>query len=114
MKEKQEIDMILKILNSKGYFMWRNETRPVRQIYTNRQGLSKECFWMAGKLGSPDIIGLTANGQFIGIEVKTSKCCKSLGLTRDQIKFRDEILRRNGLFYLCDKGVKELLIQMRL
>ena len=106
--EKIEIAIFLKLLASKGFFCWRNETRKVQYEYRTKQGQPRKALLSAGFLGSPDIIGIAPNGQFIGIEVKSSKAMKNQGLSLVQRDFKKRIEKNKGIFWLIDGGVEQL------
>ena len=106
--EKVEIAIFLRFLASKGFFCWRNETRKVQYDYRTKQGQQRKALLSAGFLGSPDIIGVAPNGQFIGIEVKSSKTMKNQGLSLVQRDFKKRIEKNNGLFWLIDGGIEQL------
>ncbi len=77
--------MVIQRLNLAGHYVWRNNTgRRGRVSY--------------GEPGSGDVIGLTRTGLFIGVEIKAQTGDK---LSDDQIKFREAIESRRGLFYEC-------------
>lgn len=49
-----------------------------------------------GLPGSPDIVGCTPNGRFIGVECKS----KNDKISDLQIKVKEEIEKRSGLYYI--------------
>jgi hypothetical protein len=53
---------ILEYLALRGYFCWRNNTGGFRD--------KRDHFYIFGKVGSGDILGLTKEGRFFSIEVK--------------------------------------------
>lgn len=66
MSENLVVNACLRYLLNSGYFVWRNNTGayPV-----NGKG-GKKRFIRYGYKGSPDIIGMTPEGKFIGVECK--------------------------------------------
>jgi len=80
---------ILEYLGYKGYFCWRNNTGAIKTH--NRYG--KERFFKFGRSGSGDILGLTKDGRFFTIEVK------SVGgrIRPFQHDFMEEVRKNKGL-----------------
>jgi hypothetical protein len=75
---------ILDYLDYKGVKAWRNNTGG---YYRNGRYIGY------GVLGSPDIIGIMSNGQFLGIETKTDKAA----LTKRQQEWHKDARRNNAL-----------------
>lgn len=84
--EKETQKAIIEFLNYYGHFVWRNNTGG---FYTNHG----QRFVRFGLQGSSDILGVSRDGRFIAIEVK-SPGKKPL---RHQIAFLDEVKRRGGI-----------------
>lgn len=63
MSESQLVNLCIRWLLAHGCFVQRNNTGAYKPEGTNR-------FIRFGKMGSPDITGLTANGRWIGVECK--------------------------------------------
>jgi hypothetical protein len=61
--------LALLVCKQKGIFAWRNNTMGVR----TQNGGYRPVGGICGGEGSPDIIGVTPYGGFIGIEIKTLK-----------------------------------------
>lgn len=95
--EKAIQAQILGYLQSKGYFVWRNNTGKITQEY---KGKVRQ--FSMGLKGSADIIGMTKTGQFLAIEVKTPKTKQNL----NQIEFEREVKKNNGLYYVL-RSVEE-------
>ena len=108
-KESQEIRQILDFLTLRDCFVWRNNTGQFQKEYTNSKGIKKRYFIKTGLIGSPDIIGFTPSGMFIGVEVKTAKSSKSRGLSLEQMAFKQAVDKRGGLFFLADKGLAKFI-----
>jgi hypothetical protein len=70
-------------------FLWKNNTGTARAFDSNR-------VISFGLPGSPDIIGITNDGRFIGIECKTGKAVQS----PQQKKFQAAIEKFNGIYIL--------------
>ena len=75
---------IIEYLTLKGYFVWRNNSGMRNKI---RFGIK----------GSPDILGITPEGRFIGIEVKSPTGSQS----DEQKAFEGQINDRHGIYILC-------------
>lgn len=94
--ESLVVSACIKWLWSHGCYIWRNNTgmlfdkknRPVRYGY----------------VGSPDIIGMTPTGRFLGIECKSPT---GGDLSEPQERFRDRC-RANGGIYLTIRSVDQL------
>lgn len=85
-RESIVVSDCIKWLHINGCFIWRNNTGAYKP---ERGG-----FIRYGKVGSPDILGMTPSGRFIGVECKSG----SNDLTEHQEHFRDQVLACNGLY----------------
>lgn len=78
---------VLSILRMRGAFCWRQNNAavfdPKRKIWRSNSSTK----------GVPDIIGLTKQGQFIGIEIKS----RNDRVSKDQEIFLAEIRKRGGI-----------------
>ena len=79
---------VLLHLHTLGGRYWSNEVVTVKTDYGFRK---------IGLQGSADILGLTAQGQFVAVEVKTGKAV----LGKNQIAFRDMIIKNGGLHFVA-------------
>lgn len=70
-------------------FCWRNNTGSYKT--------STGQYVAYGLKGSPDIIGMTQTGRFIGIECKSN----TGSLSDDQKNFRDMVLRNDGIYIVA-------------
>ena len=76
-------------------FCWRQNTG----AYKSETGT-----WVRyGFPGSPDIIGMTKSGKWLGIEAKTGKG----KLNENQIKFMQQVIENNGV-YIVARSVHDL------
>lgn len=82
----------LDYLNIRGYCLFRNNTGMTRASYKG-----KERFIRFGSIGWPDIIGLTKEGQFFGIEFKSEKG----KLTEAQIAVGEKIRASKGIYIVA-------------
>ena len=107
LKEKEIQKFILDYLsmNKVGYF-WRNNTGAMKGNYKG-----KGWFVKFGEIGSADIVGVLC-GRFVAIECKGEGIRK---LSENQEKFRDEIDRNGGYYYLANdlKGFIEWIQELR-
>lgn len=86
--EKQLQSAILDYLTMRHFLVWRNNSGTVMTDTNRRIKL--------GKAGSPDIVGMTKSGQWLGIEVKGEK-----GRQRDsQKEFELEVKQNKGVYLL--------------
>lgn len=85
MSESAVVDSCIKWLFSHGCFVWRNNSG----AYKTQSG----GYVRYGAKGSPDIIGMTRNGVFLGVECKFGKN----GLQESQKEFGNKIKEKNGL-----------------
>lgn len=88
--ESLVVNACMRWLWNHGCFVWRNNTGAIKPPGSNRP-------IRFGKVGSPDIIGMTPSGRFIGVECKSGKN----GLSEPQEAFRDLILEHNGIHVLA-------------
>lgn len=89
MSESDVVNACIKWLFSHGCFVWRNNTGS----YKTQSG----GFVRYGSKGSPDIIGMTPRGLFIGVECKFGKN----GLQDSQKDFGERIKEKNGLYIVA-------------
>lgn len=94
-KESQIQSEILKYLQSKGYFYWRNNNGAVYDAKMNNGYGGYRAH--VGMKGVPDIIMIGTKGQFIGIEVKTPKG----KMSADQILFQRRCKRKGAKYYVA-------------
>jgi hypothetical protein len=82
--EQSLVKEIIYLLNISGHFVWRNNSGAFRD---------KNRFIRFGYKGSPDIIGVSKGGRFIGIECKIGKNKP----TQFQENFLNEIKDHGGI-----------------
>ena len=82
------------LLSSQSVFCYSNNTGAVK---------SSGRFQRYGFPGSPDILGILPNGQYLGIEVKTGKAVQN----KNQKKFQQKINENNGM-YLIIHSIEEM------
>ena len=93
--EKEVLKACLEYLELRGYMAWRNNSG----AYKTPEGRLVRF----GKAGSPDIIGLTKEGRFIGIE-----CKSDTGILSDwQKAHRDMVIKNKGLYVLA-RSIEDL------
>lgn len=96
-KQKQTetdlVGLILEYLETRGHFVWRNNTGAQR--WEDKAGRKR--MFMFGKKGSPDIVGVARGGQFIGVECKVGKNT----LTPEQSAFLGRIRALGGYGIEC-------------
>lgn len=86
----------LKELRLRGFDVWINNNIPVR----GRKFI--------GRLGVPDIIGITKDARWVVCEVKTLND----KLTKDQIKFLNQIKHSGGYAFLAiQKGTQVAVVE---
>jgi hypothetical protein len=73
-------------LTTHGYMAWKNSTGALKANTGH--------FQRYGLKGSADIIGLTPEGQFLAIEIKTGKAVQN----KAQVSFQKAIESRNGIY----------------
>ena len=83
-KHYQMLKKIKKLFEKKGYFLFPTSERILS--------------------GVPDLIGISPNGKFVGIEIKTKGSEDPEKLLRPiQKYFENKILEKNGEFYIYYK-----------
>ncbi len=97
MSENQVVSACIRWLFAHGCFVWRNNTGGTTKRYTNRQGVESEYHVRFGAKGSPDIIGTTPTGQFIGVECKYGRN----KLDDHQKLFGERLAEKNALFIVA-------------
>lgn len=85
-------------LSSVGYFVWGNNTGAIK---------NGDRYQRYGLPGSSDIIGISPNGYFIAIEIKTGKAVQN----KQQKKFEERVMKNNGTYKVVRslKDLKELI-----
>ena len=102
--ESEEIPLIVEYLNRiQKCFVSKVDSAAFKYLYQTRDGL-KTAFKRPAIAGFPDIVGISKEGKFLAIEVKSCKTDKYEGLRDAQKRFAIEILERDGWFFLADKG----------
>jgi len=82
-------DFIFEYLSRRGYFVWRDRQSNSR----NFRGVN-----FPESKGRPDIIGMTKDGRFLGIEVKRPK----KGVVSDeQVAFHEKIKLNGGIIIIA-------------
>jgi hypothetical protein len=73
--------------------------------YSNNTGTVKSSgrFQRYGFPGSPDILGILPNGQYLGIEIKTGNAVQN----KNQKKFQKKIQDNNGEYWII-RSIEEL------
>lgn len=89
MKETYLVKQIINYLNLKGHLVWRNQSGG-RSVPSSN---GRTNFIQFAPAGSPDIVGLTKTGQFIGVECKVGRNTT----TELQKSFLGQIKQRKGL-----------------
>jgi hypothetical protein len=90
MTEGDVVNSCLRYLLMQGCHVWRNNSGGYKPEGSKR-------FIRFGAKGSPDIIGLTSTGRFIGCECKFGKGKP----TPEQIAFGNEIMKRGGIYVVA-------------
>lgn len=90
MSENQVVNACIKWLFANKCFVWRNNSGAYKPEGSKR-------FIRYGCKGSPDIIGMTPSGRFIGVECKYGKG----KLTEPQERFGENIESSNGIFIVA-------------
>ena len=85
-KESYVVNACIRWLHQQGCFIWRNNSGGYKTAHGN--------FIRFGLKGSPDIVGATPLGRFIGVECKAGRN----KLTDDQIAFRDKMQAKGGIY----------------
>lgn len=86
MKEMDILRLIMVSLSEKGCVVWRNNVG----VLKNAAGIPIK-FGLC--VGSSDVIGISPDGRFLAVEVKTDKGKPS----PDQIRFIEAIKRKGGI-----------------
>ena len=86
MKESDIQRLIMLALSEAGCLIWRNNTG----VLKNAAGIPIK-FGLC--VGSSDLIGLTPTGQFLAVEIKTSKG----RATTEQLRFIEAVRSRGGI-----------------
>jgi hypothetical protein len=94
------INLILLELTNRGCRAWKNATGTALSLDGCR-------VIKYGCLGSPDIIGLTATGRFIGVECKVGYDQQREG----QAAFQRMIEKQNGIYILA-RDVEDVVIRL--
>ena len=90
---------ILLALSEAGCTVWRNETAGAwmgKQIH--REGdqvtlVNARMMTFGLAVGSPDIVGISSDGRFLGVEVKT----KTGRATKEQLRFIEAVNKAGGI-----------------
>lgn len=96
MSENQVVNACLRWLIMNGVFAWRNNSGGYKPENSNR-------YIRYGFKGSPDIIGMTKKGVFLGIEAKFGSNSQS----PSQRAFQAQAEKNNGL-YLVVRSLDDL------
>lgn len=91
-------DILLAVGSTPHCRVWRNATGTAKTMRGNR-------IISFGLKGSPDIVGILANGRWLGIEAKTGKGKQN----DDQINFQRMVVKFNGLYILA-RSVEDAVI----
>lgn len=105
MKEKYIQRRIIDYLTLRGYFIWRNNTGAVR--YKPPRGRAR--FVRYGLPGSSDIIGVTKDGRFLAIEVKTPETVKNVSPAQKKFIAR---IRENGGVAFVASSIEDVALQL--
>lgn len=100
MSESQVVNACIRWLYVNKVFAWRNNSGS----YKSQTGT----YVRYGFKGSPDIIGILPNGQFLGIEAKYGKN----KLSEDQQAFKSKALANNAV-YITAYSVDDLENQLK-
>lgn len=100
MSEQQLVNECKSYLNSRGCFVWRNNSGVTRSFYKGRERM-----WRSGVRGASDIIGVFADGRFIAIECKVGYNKP----TPHQTEFINEVKSRGGIAGVV-KSLDELIV----
>ena len=90
MSENDVVNQCIRWLLWHGCFVYRNNTGAYKPEGSKR-------FIRYGFKGSPDIVGVTPHGQYIGVECKHGKNKPTV----EQLAFGEEITRRHGLYVVA-------------
>lgn len=91
MSEGHVVNACIKACFALGCYVWRNNTGAARMPGTGNRPIR------FGKKGSSDIIGLTKNGRFIGVECKSG----TNDIEPAQEDFRAMVLSKKGIYILA-------------
>lgn len=94
--ESALVNAVMRWMWLNGCYCWRQNTGAYKPEGSSR-------YIQYGTPGCADIIGVTSSGVFIAVECKSAKG----KLTDHQLKFRDYILEKNGI-YICAKSLDDL------
>lgn len=84
--------------------MWIADNKPEWRVWGNNSGAIKTEFGRFirfGLKGSADIVGITGEGIFVGVEIKTGKSRQS----PQQKRFMEMIRSRGGIYILVKGGM---------
>jgi hypothetical protein len=81
------LKMCLILLHSEKIFCYANNTGSIK-------GVGR--YQVYGFIGSPDILGILPNGQYLGIEIKTGSAMQN----KNQKKFQKKIVDNNGEYWI--------------
>lgn len=90
MPESALVSLCIQWLWRHGCYVWRNNTGAYKPSGTSR-------YIRYGFKGSPDILGVTPEGRFIGVECKVGKN----KLSKHQTAFQDRVQQRNGIYVVA-------------
>jgi hypothetical protein len=76
---------VLVHLSGLGYFVWSNSTGAMK---------TKNRYQRYGLIGSADILGITPDGTFLALEIKTGKAVQS----KQQKKFEARVKKNKGIY----------------
>lgn len=89
MKEASNLTkLVIDLLTLHNCHVWRQNTIPVYDNFRKAYRANNT------KKGVADVIGITPEGRFIGIEIKVGKDKQSA----DQMKFQAEVEKRKGIY----------------
>lgn len=99
MKEMDILRLIMVTLSEAGCVVWRNNVG----VLKNAAGIPIK-FGLC--VGSSDLIGITPDGRFLAVEVKTDKGKP----TPDQIRFIDAVKRKGGVAGIARSTEEAILL----
>ena len=97
-REQDLVHAVINYLNSKGHYVWRNNTGAIVSVYN---GIKR--FIRYGKKGSSDVIGVAKDGRMMAIECKIEGHKTDKLRFEDQLRFLDVVRRRGGIAILAYK-----------
>lgn len=97
MSENAVVNACIRWLFFNGCFCWRNNSGGWKPTGSKR-------VIRYGKTGSSDIIGVTPNGRFVGVECKYGDG----ELSSHQEEFRRSIIAKNGIYIVARDSVQAL------